>query len=161
MGTKAMTVRTLRVGIAMLGLVVFAACGGDTPTPSGSETTPSVPGTTTQSPAPGASASDTLTGAWSGAYASTSSPGSNGTFTIQFTQSGSQLSGTINIQGSPCITTGTIIGTLNGGQITFGAVEGEQTIQYTGSVSGNTMSGTYSAPQCGNATGTWTASKTG
>ena len=102
-----------------------------------------------------------MTGTWPGTYESTSTPGANGTFTIQFTQTGSQLTGSIDIQGTPCITTGTISGTLSGGQITFGAVEGAQTIAYTGSVSGNTMSGTYSAPQCDNGKGTWTATKTG
>jgi hypothetical protein len=150
--------RTLRVTIASLGLAVFAACSNGS-APSGSSSTPPAPGPTTASPTPTQSVADTLTGTWTGTYESTSTTGANGTFTIQFTQTGSQLSGTIDIQGSPCITTGTISGALNGGQITFGAVKGTQTIAYAGSVSGSTMSGTYSAPQCDNGKGTWTASK--
>jgi hypothetical protein len=140
--------------------VMVAACSSDTPsTPSGSNnSTP--PGTTSQTPTPTQSAADSLTGTWTGTYASTTDPAS-GSFTVRFTQTGSQLNGTIDIQNSACITTGTITGALNGDQITFGAVEGAQTITYTGSVSGNTMTGTYSAPQCGNGKGTWTATKTG
>src|SRR5688572_10513153 len=100
--------RRFRLAIVVLGLMVLAACSSDTPTPSGSSTTPAGGGTTVTSPTPTTTAGDTLTGTWPGTYESTSTPGANGTFTIQFTQTGSQLTGTIDIQGTPCITTGTI-----------------------------------------------------
>jgi hypothetical protein len=102
-----------------------------------------------------------MTGKWAGTYESTTTAGATGTFTILFRQNGSQLTGSISIQPPGCVNTGTITGTLNGTTIAFGAVKGTQTIDYTGSVSGNTMSGTYSAPGCDHAKGTWTATKTG
>jgi hypothetical protein len=99
-----------------------------------------------------------MTGKWSGTYSSTTDA-STGTFAILFRQDGTQLTGSISIQPPGCVNEGAITGTLNGTTIAFGAVKGAQTIDYTGSVSGNTMSGTYSAPGCDHAKGTWTATK--
>ncbi len=74
-------------------------------------------------------------------------------------QQGSQLSGTITISGTPCLTGGSITGTYNGSTITFGAVQGQASVAYVGTVAGSSMSGTYSTP-CGNAKGNWTAKRT-
>jgi hypothetical protein len=100
-----------------------------------------------------------VAGTWNGTWQSTSSPGATGTFQMTFTQTGQSLSGPIQITGTPCITTGTITGTLNGTTIDFGAVKGQQTITYTGTWSGNVMSGTYSAPSCGDGKGDWQAAR--
>jgi hypothetical protein len=81
----------------------------------------------------------------------------SGTFAVTLTQSGGQLSGTIIVRGTQCLTTGTVTGTTTGSTITFGAVSGQITITYNGSISGNKMQGTYSAPVCGKATGNWAA----
>jgi len=140
-----------------------AACGGGgggstTSAPSAPSVIPSTTGgavSTTPVPASGA-----VAGTWNGTYESTSDPAATGTFTIEFTQTGPTLTGTISVQNTPCITEGTITGSLNGDKIAFGAVKGAtQTIAYTGTVSGDRMSGTYSAPACGNATGTWKAAR--
>jgi hypothetical protein len=96
---------------------------------------------------------------WSGTWTDTSPDTSSGTFSLTWTQVGNNLTGTIAVHGTPCITSGTVTGTLNGTGITFGAVSGQVTITYTGSVSGTKMQGTYSAPTCGDATGNWTASQ--
>jgi hypothetical protein len=50
-----------------------------------------------------------------------------------------------------------LTGTVNGGAITFGTV-GSTAITYTGTVSGNTMSGTYEV--AGSQHGSWDAHRT-
>ncbi|HUZ84502.1 MAG TPA: hypothetical protein VMU66_07400 [Gaiellales bacterium] len=94
-----------------------------------------------------------LSGTWSGKY----SGAYNGTFTLTWRQSGSNLRGTIKIS-SPADTLG-INGTVTGGSIRFGTV-GSTAITYSGSVSGNSMSGTYQV-QTGNGSvgGPWSAAK--
>lgn len=94
--------------------------------------------------------SSSLAGTWTGQYGGAFS----GTFTIQWTQSGSKLDGTIALSNPKG--TYSINGTVNGSALSFGAVGVGAT--YTGSVSGKSMSGTYSSPRGG---GSWSASKTG
>jgi hypothetical protein len=137
--------------LATLGL---AACGGDTPSPS--RTTTAAP--TTASPPGSPPGGVDLTGTWNGTYGAGDQVA--GTFTVEFTQTGNQVSGTIDIQGSPCVSQGEISGALSGNQITFGAVEAEQSISFTGEVSGDHMSGDYSAPDCEAGTsGNWEADR--
>ncbi|MFI5045987.1 MAG: hypothetical protein ACHQIG_02900 [Acidimicrobiia bacterium] len=103
----------------------------------------------TATTAPSASAGG-LSGTWSGQY----SGASEGTFTLTWQQSGSDVSGQITISeiGVPI----DISGKLNGNQISFGTV-GSLAVTYSGTVSGTSMSGTYKAPT---GTGTWNATKT-
>jgi hypothetical protein len=70
-----------------------------------------------------------------------------------WTESGSALSGTIDLSS---IGTETITGNVSGSSITFGAV-GSEAITYTGTISGSSMSGSYSVQGAG--TGSWTASQ--
>lgn len=76
---------------------------------------------------------------------------------MTFRVAGSKLSGPIHINNSTCVRDGTVSGTLSGNRINFGAVHAAQQISFTGALSGDTMSGTYSAPSCGGDKGTWTA----
>ena len=98
----------------------------------------------------------TLAGSWSGQY----SGGYSGTFTLHWTQSGSNLTGTIKLS-SPTGTfsvNGSVHGSaikFDGSAIKFGAVGAGAT--YTGSVSGKSMSGSYQALPKG---GSWSATKT-
>ena len=89
-----------------------------------------------------------LTGTWKGSYGGSFS----GTFTLHWTQSGSKLRGTIDLS-----TGGTepINGTVNGSTIKFGTV-GSSAIQYSGTASGDSMSGTYKV-QGSSAGGNWSA----
>jgi len=107
------------------------------------------PSTTSSSSTP--STSSALSGTWSGHY----SGGFTGTFTLTWQQSGSTLAGTINLSTAP----GNIPlnGTVSGSSIRFGTV-GSAAITYTGSVSGNSMSGTYQV--AGSTGGPWSATKT-
>jgi hypothetical protein len=89
-----------------------------------------------------------LAGAWSGQY---SGPVS-GTFMIHWTQSGSNLTGSITLT-MPAGKYG-INGPVNGSAIQFGAVGAGAT--YTGSVSGTSMSGSWKSSIGG---GKWSAHK--
>ncbi len=91
-----------------------------------------------------------LSGAWSGQYGGAYA----GTFKLHWTQSGSSLNGTIKLS-APGGTLG-VHGTLAGNSIRFGTV-GSVAITYSGTVSGSSMSGSYSTPNGG---GSWSASKT-
>jgi hypothetical protein len=111
--------------------------------------------------APAASASaqaavDTgLSGRWRGQYSGVY----QGHFVLRWHQSGSRLSGTITLS-APSRGTVPIHGKVQGGTIKFGTV-GSEDIIYSGSASGDSMSGTWqikgpSGPMGG---GPWSASK--
>jgi hypothetical protein len=105
------------------------------------------PPTTTHSTKP---AGIDLSGRWSGRYTGSYS----GTFNLSWSQKGSNLRGKIRL--SSTATTETLTGTVKGTSITFGTV-GSAAITYSGTVSGDSMSGTF---QVGGARGgTWTATK--
>jgi hypothetical protein len=115
-----------------------------------------------QSPTPGQEKpEDDLSGTWAGTWANTTPDHSTGTFEIDWEQSVLSLEGTISISGTPCLTGGSISGAIDGQHISFGVVQGQVDVSYEGSVSddGSEMSGTYST-DCGNARGSWKATKT-
>jgi hypothetical protein len=90
-----------------------------------------------------------LSGSWSGQYGGSFS----GTFKLSWQQSGSKLSGRIQISNPP--SDSAINGTVNGSSITFGTV-GSTNVTYSGTVSGSSMSGTYKVGPEG---GPWSATK--
>lgn len=105
--------------------------------------------------APSANATG-LSGTWAGDYRQTTPSSTSGTFTIEWQQSGSNLTGTIKIPGV-CPSGCPITATVNGNNVKFGVVEAGS-IDYSGTVSGNTMSGTYATAD-GASKGTWSATK--
>lgn len=144
-------------GVAIACSMVLGACGDGGPAEQPSPTaTPLSPEVTD-----GGSPSGALSGTWEGTYQSDVYSQISGTFRVEFTQSGEQITGSIEIAESPCVSRGTIAGSVSDSEVTFGAVEAEATITFTGTVAGDTMSGTFSAPDCGDDSGTWEASKTG
>jgi len=90
-----------------------------------------------------------LSGSWSGQY----SGAFTGTFQLSWQQTGSNLSGTITLSTSGTVP---LTGAVNGSKISFGTV-GSAAITYSGTVSGNSMSGTYQIN--GAAGGPWSATK--
>jgi hypothetical protein len=128
-------VTKLDAALADFGAYVAANCASTTPS------------STTPSSATGSTAA--LSGNWSGQY----SGANQGTFTLTWQQSGSNLTGTINLAG---LGASPINGTVSGNTITFGTV-GTAAVTYSGTVSGSSMSGTYQSPT---GPGTWTATKT-
>lgn len=141
--------------------VTLAACSGSgsnapqtTATESAAATHGAAsPATGTKAPAKKKAASGPLSGRWNGQYSGAFS----GTFVLHWRESGSRLSGTIHIssegQSVP------IHGSVAGGNIRFGTV-GSTEITYTGSVSGDSMSGNYQvhSPN-GSSGGPWHASR--
>jgi hypothetical protein len=91
-----------------------------------------------------------LSGRWTGRYSGAYS----GTFNLSWQQSGSSLRGRITLSSAGG--TERLNGTVKGTKITFGTV-GSAAITYSGTVSGNSMSGAY---QVGGASGgNWSATK--
>lgn len=128
----------------------------------GVQTTSAAPSTEAPSPTGAVTSVGDLSGTWSGSWTDTSPDTSSGTFKLTWTETGSDLTGTITVQGAPCLSDGSIAGALNGDHISFGVVSGQAQVQYSGQVKGSSMSGTYSTSvACANAKGNWEASKAG
>jgi hypothetical protein len=160
--------RTKITLVAVVSALLIAACssshktggtstGTTTPpvatTPAAATTSSATTPTTSSAPSTTAAASGALSGTWSGHY----SGAYQGTFTLTWQQSGSILSGSITLSTPP--STLNINGTVAGGAIRFGTV-GSVGISYSGTASGNSMSGTYQVQGGGSSTGgPWSATK--
>lgn len=144
-------------GVAVVATLTVVSCSSSG---SGNESTSSAaagPSTSSSAPPPstegatstGPPAAGSLTGNWTGSYHGAF----DGTFTLHWTQTGPALVGTINLS-----TAGTVPlrGTVTDGQINFGTV-GSTVITYTGSVSGDSMSGDYQVAGGTGGTGSWSA----
>lgn len=152
-------------GRLVLGMTVTATLAAALAACSASGTTtnaaakPASAATGAAAPAPSATASAAaaadagLSGRWSGQY----SGAYQGTFTLRWRQSGSGLSGHIRL--SDPSETLSLHGRVSGGAIKFGTV-GSTAITYSGSVSGNSMSGTWQIHStAGSAGGHWSAAR--
>src|SRR5262245_9711910 len=151
----------LRTCVLASSVLLLAACSSSTATSS-----PPVGGTTstateTSSPPASSPASNGggstsgLTGTWKGSWKDAATD--TGSFSVDFTQSGSALKGTLTIP-IECLDGAKVTGQVNGTSIEFGSVQGQCQVNYKGSVSGDQMSGTYDISQ--GQGGTWKASKT-
>jgi hypothetical protein len=118
-----------------------APAGGSTP----ETTAATAPAATTETTTSPTGLSVVWDGQYNGAY--------TGTFVLNWTQSGSNLGGSIKLSAPE--TTLSVNGSLQGSFIRFGTV-GSVAITYTGSVSGGSMTGSYSTPTGG---GGWSATK--
>lgn len=164
--------RWLTATLACVAVLMGACSGGDGDGDTAASPTTQVTSgpavseaPTTEAPSPTPIIDPTpdaeLTGTWSGTWTSTNpDDGSTGTFEIQWAQAGSNLAGTITVNGTPCLSTGAITGTLAGDAIEFGSIQSQFDVDFTGTVAGEAMSGTYTTT-CGPAEGDWEATKTG
>lgn len=149
-------------GTALLVLMfalVGAACGGAEEPPGSrpSATVPASPADTSLTGGEGRA----VQGTWDGKWSSTSDPGFGGEAHIVFTQNGNDLAGEIDVGIRRASPTARSPERCPGTRSSFGAVQAEQSVSYTGTLSGSTISGTYSAPDCGNGAGTWQVTKIG
>jgi hypothetical protein len=146
----------MRVLTAVLSVAAVIAAGcGSSSSSSSTTTTAAAPASTASAPASTTAtttttASANLSGKWSGQYSGVYT----GTFTLNWTQSGSNLRGSIQLS-SPAKTL-SITGNVAGSAIKFGAVGG---VTYSGTVSANSMSGTYQNPAPASGSGSWSATK--
>jgi hypothetical protein len=115
--------------------------------PAAATSSAAAPATSTSAPAAAAGLSGKWSGQYSGAY--------SGTFSLNWTQAGSSLSGHIALS-YPAGDVLSLHGSVNGSTITFGTV-GSTAITYSGTVSGNSMSGNYQVQGSGG--GPWSATK--
>jgi hypothetical protein len=68
------------------------------------------------------------------------------------------FTGTIEVQNTTCISNGTVDVALDDDRITVGLVQAEEPVTFTGTISGDRMSGTYDAGTCPPPnSGTWQA----
>jgi hypothetical protein len=145
-----------RLAVGMTLTAALAACsspGGTAKHVTTARSHPATPSATASAAAsPPAVAASALSGTWKGQYGGSY----QGTFTLRWRQSGSNLSGTIAISNPA--TTLPIHGSVTGGAIRFGTV-GSLAITYSGTVSGNSMSGTYQVHSGASSGGPWSAAK--
>lgn len=102
-----------------------------------------------------------ISGNWNGTWA-TSIGTNSGIISTSITHSGTSFSGTINISGSPCISSGTFSGTASGGFFSASVVSGQNAITFEGTYTATLISGTYSVPSgaCAGDSGTFSLQKT-
>jgi hypothetical protein len=134
--------------------VTLAGCSNSGSTTTHTGHNAAAPASATSTPAAAAAASSSssgLSGTWHGQYGGAYA----GTFVLHWHQSGADLTGRIHI--SDPSSTLPIHGKLAGGSIRFGTV-GSYRISYTGTVSGNSMSGNWQLIGPGTG-GNWSASK--
>ena len=170
-------IRSLVVRVLLpFALLALAACssgstdvtGGDATGPTATEPTgPTAVTGATAATGPSAATGPTgttegsIAGTWDGTWTSTEFQSSGG-FSMTFESTADGFDGTIQIQGSECVSDGEVTASLDGDRITIGAVQAEERIDFEGQVSGSTMSGTYHSPAaCGNDSGTWEATLSG
>jgi hypothetical protein len=150
----------LGAGVAVVASLTVVSCsssGGGAPStsnagtsgPAGSSSSASVVASTPPTSSAASSPAAPLSGKWAGNYHGSFS----GTFTLNWTQQGSKLSGVIDLSTAGRTP---LNGTVIGNRISFGTV-GSIAITYTGSVSGDTMSGTYQVGGGAAGHGTWSA----
>jgi len=112
---------------------------------------------------PSSIASATLTGTWVGSWAiDPPYEGTIGDFTMELVQTGDSFTGPVVITNTDC-SNGTVDGAVDGTSVTFGWVLTPQPVQFEGVLNGTSMSGTWAAVACSDATisltGTWEATK--
>ncbi len=79
---------------------------------------------------------------------------------VTWTQRGHALDGTITMDGTACLSSGVVRGTVSGLRVDFSVVQREVIIDFVGRISSATMSGTFSTG-CDIGKGKWTMRKTG
>jgi hypothetical protein len=153
------SVKLRMCGVILICGAMLAGCSSDSSTASSSSPPGGTTGTESSStPAsPSTSGGDTsvaVDGKWNGSYQP--SGGGSGDFSVTFTQTGSSLDGTLSISVA-CLDGAKVTGKVNGDSIDFGSVQGQCSVDYKGTISGDQMSGTYGLGQ--GTAGTWKASK--
>jgi hypothetical protein len=137
---------------ATSAVLIIAACSSPSHKHDAQSKPPAQPVATSVASSP-ATTAGALSGRWSGTYSGAYS----GTFVLRWQQHGSRLSGHITLSNPG--STLPIHGSVHNGKISFGTV-GSTDITYSGSVSGDSMSGSYQVhTPNGTPGGPWSASR--
>jgi hypothetical protein len=144
-------------------LLLLSACELGSTDVAGGETGPTTTAPTgpTEATGPtvptGPTADAVLEGTWSGTW-DTDVPQVKGTFSWVIEATPNGFTGTIEVQNTTCISNGTVDVALDDDRITVGLVQAEEPVTFTGTISGDRMSGTYDAGTCPPPnSGTWQA----
>ena len=105
-----------------------------------------------------------ITGTWEGVWQNSERwGGATGGFTMKAVQKGAAFTGTTDVTGPTCVRHGKVNGTVVKGHISMGwLAAGVRDVQFEGTVSGRTMSGTWTAIACNSdlaIDGSWSATK--
>jgi hypothetical protein len=92
-----------------------------------------------------------VTGTWTATW--TSRDGQVGQGTMVLAQSASGITGTVVVQGSPCLANGDVSGSLAGDELTGRMTAGGASVTFDTTVAASQMSGTYDAVVAGACTG--------
>jgi hypothetical protein len=108
----------------------------------------------------GSSGTVDAAGTWTGPW-TTDAAGISGTVTLQIAQQGATLSGTVAFANEPCFAMSTLTATLSGESFSGSLANGAQTATLTGSIAGDSMTGTATATagSCMGDTATFTATR--
>jgi hypothetical protein len=147
------TIRRAHVRSFLLGAAIVALLGacelGSTEVSGGAsgptETTPTGPAETAPTgptAATGPTGAGVIMGSWTGTWGIEGLPDA-GTFSMEITPTTDGFEGVIEIRSSECVSGGTVAMGLEGDRITFGVVDAEHEISFTGTVAGDRMSGTW------------------
>lgn len=145
-------VRSWLVTIALAGLLGACETGSTEVTGGATAPTETTPSASTETAPTGPTAatgptSPTLEGTWAGTW-QTDVAQVNSTFTWEIEATADGFSGTIDVQGTSCISNGSVDVAVDGDRITVGLVQAEEPVTFTGTISGDRMSGTYDAGTC-------------
>lgn len=98
---------------------------------------------------------DDRVGAGRGEWHSFSGESMKGTWSVSLRTAGTELRGTMRIEGSNILRSGPISGSINGTRISFGVVrDGERDVSFSGVLDGNNVSGEWKFGSSG-AGGAW------
>jgi hypothetical protein len=140
--------RAWLIGVVLVALLGACETGSTEVTGGGTGPTETAPtGPTETAPtgttaATGPTAAGVIEGSWSGTWGIEGFPDA-GTFSLEIEPAAGGFEGAIQIQNSECVSGGAVEIGLDGDRITFGVVQAEQEISFTGTVSGDRMSGTW------------------
>jgi hypothetical protein len=147
--TDALRRRSLMT-LAVAAAVVLAGCGSSS-SPSSAPPS-SVPSTTavasspvaTTSASPTATSAVDLSGTWKGPWVRVTAPAGKGQYTLTIQQSGAELTGTLVVTGSACLSSHPVSGNVLGSLVNFHTTQGPGTGDFSGrlAATGLTMTGT-------------------
>jgi hypothetical protein len=92
-----------------------------------------------------------VSGTWAATWTSRDGRGGQGTMVL--TQAASGITGTIVVQGSPCLANGDVSASLAGDELTGRMTAGGTSVTFDTTVAATQMSGTYDAVAAGSCTG--------
>jgi len=99
----------------------------------------------------------TVNGTWNFELTSSAIGGTSYTGSAKLSQIGNTVKGTVTFTHAPCATSTSLVGTVNGLDVSFQITEGSQVVTLIGTINSvySSMSGTYTAPPGGCLNGDW------